>query len=118
MRNLIVFIALIVVIQRWDDIGRIFSSTPSVMPVATEVEALEGQVILYATKWCGYCKKARNLMRKNNIDFVEYDIEASKEARAQYDQLGGKGVPLLLINGELIHGYNAGKILRAYQGSE
>ncbi|WP_444894443.1 glutaredoxin family protein [Microbulbifer sp. TRSA001] len=118
MRNLIIFIVVVVVIQRWDDISRVFSSSPSMMDVTSEVEASEGQVILYATKWCGYCKKVRKLMRKNNIDFVEFDIESSKEARAQYDRLGGNGVPLLLVNGELIQGYNAGKILRAYQGSE
>jgi len=70
-----------------------------------------GAVILYATEWCGYCEKARNLMAKHNIEYFEYDIEKSSEGRAQYERLGGKGVPVLLIGEEVVKGYNASKIL-------
>lgn len=31
-------------------------------------------VVLYATDWCGYCKKTRDFFKQHNIAFVEYDI--------------------------------------------
>ena len=34
-----------------------------------------GHVTMYATSWCGYCKKARTYFRQNGINFIEYDIE-------------------------------------------
>ena len=60
------------------------------------------QVVLYATDWCGYCARTRKYFKDNNIPFTEYDIEKSSEGREQYDQLNGKGVPLLVVNGEVI----------------
>lgn len=63
-------------------------------------------VILYSTAWCGYCQKARVFFKENNIPFVEFDIEKSPEGHAQYKQLGGSGVPLVLIRGKVLKGYN------------
>ena len=102
-----VLIALVLfVFQKWDVINAMLNPPPDY--------ALEhnGQVILYATDWCSYCAKARKLMSKNNIKYFEYDIEKSQEGRDQYDRLGGKGIPVLLINGEVVKGYNAAKILK------
>ena len=69
------------------------------------------EVILYATEWCGYCQKTRELLKQNNIRYVEYDIEKSTIGRREHKRLGGKGVPLLRINGKVIHGYNEKLIL-------
>ena len=69
------------------------------------------EVILYATEWCGYCQKTRVLFKENNISYVEYDIEKSTIGRREHKRLGGKGVPLLRINGKVIHGYNEKLIL-------
>tara|TARA_B110000438_G_scaffold99057_1_gene98015 strand:- start:313 stop:621 length:309 start_codon:yes stop_codon:yes gene_type:complete len=71
-----------------------------------------GKVILYATSWCGYCKKARNFLNENNIPFYEYDIEKSSEGRDQYRSIGGRGVPVLLVNGSVIKGYSPAEILK------
>ncbi|ARU26675.1 glutaredoxin family protein [Cellvibrio sp. PSBB006] len=71
------------------------------------------QVVLYATDWCGYCARTRKYFKDNNIPFTEYDIEKSSEGREQYDQLNGKGVPLLVVNGEVIRGYNPNAIQQA-----
>jgi len=48
------------------------------------------QVTMYATSWCGYCKKARRYFKENRIDYVEYDIEKDKRAKRKYDLLGVK----------------------------
>ena len=65
-----------------------------------------GKVIMYGTDWCGYCAKARTLLTDNHIDYYEYDIEKSEEGKRQYDQLGGKGILVLLINHTVVKGYD------------
>lgn len=63
-------------------------------------------VALYSTTWCGYCKQARAFMKKNNIDFREYDIEESAVANKTYRQKGGKGVPFLVMEDKTIQGFS------------
>lgn len=63
-------------------------------------------VVLYATDWCGYCKKTREFFKQHNIAYVEYDIEKSTEGKEQYDQLRGSGIPLVVIRGEVMRGYD------------
>jgi len=77
----------------------------------SDYSTARNEVILYATEWCGYCQKTRVLFKENNISFVEYDIEKSTIGRREHKRLGGKGVPLLRINGKVIHGYNEKLIL-------
>ena len=67
-------------------------------------------VTMYSTDWCGYCAKTRRFFKRNQIAFVEYDIEKSEKAKLEYDQLGGGGVPLVLVNDQLVRGYNTGLI--------
>ncbi len=45
-------------------------------------------------------------MRNENIEFIEYDIEKSREGREQYEKLNGRGVPLIVVKGKIIRGYN------------
>lgn len=74
-------------------------------------QAHGGKVIMYATSWCPYCVQAREFLNDNNIEFVEYDIEQSQEGKEQHKRLGGRGVPVFLINGEVVKGFNQSKIL-------
>lgn len=67
-------------------------------------------IVLYGAVWCGYCEQTRQLLASHNVDYCEYDIERSAEGYKQYQSLGGGGVPLVLFNGEVIHGYNKPEI--------
>ena len=77
------------------------------------VRAQEQDVILYSTAWCGYCRKTRVFLEKNGIGYQEYDIEKSATARQQYNELNGNGVPLLVVNSEIIRGYSPNAIVNA-----
>lgn len=78
-----------------------------------EIPSHSSEVILYSTSWCGYCAKTRKYFEDNQIPFVEYDVEKSSEGREQYHNLNGKGVPLLVVNGEVIRGFNPAAIKQA-----
>ena len=98
-KYLLVLVALGVFLN-WSKLRDEFSPPPDF-----SAQHPEG-VVLYATDWCGYCKKAREFFKQNNIAFVEYDIEKSAEGKAQYDQLRGSGIPLVVIRGEVLRGYD------------
>ncbi len=61
---------------------------------------------MYSTSWCGYCRKAREYFRTRGIALIEYDIEIDAAAAERKRQIDIRpGVPLVVINGQLIHGY-------------
>lgn len=63
-------------------------------------------VTMYSTSWCGYCRKARRYFNARNIKFKEHGIEKSRWARAQYNKLGGSGVPLIVVGGSIMRGFS------------
>lgn len=73
------------------------------------------QVVMYATEWCGYCKKARRYFRNNNIAFVEYDIEKDAVAKQAYDRIGGRGVPVILVGQRRMNGFSEAGFKQIYQ---
>lgn len=108
MKKWFLIVAALVLVQEWDRITVAFVQPESIPGVGP------GDVVLYATSWCGYCEKTRQFLRARGVPFVEHDIERSAEGRRQYQALNGRGVPLLVIRGTMIvHGYSPKEILRA-----
>jgi glutaredoxin len=65
------------------------------------------QVELYATNWCPHCRKAEDFLRANGIEYIKFDIEQDKAAAARKSQLDQrKGVPVALINGQVLYGFS------------
>ncbi|MBL0163822.1 MAG: hypothetical protein IPP82_09335 [Xanthomonadales bacterium] len=67
-------------------------------------------VVMYATKACPYCVKARDFFTSRKVAWDERDIESSPAARTEWISLGGVGTPLILINGKKINGYSESAI--------
>ncbi|TBU72650.1 NrdH-redoxin [Pseudomonas daroniae] len=107
MKRILLILAVLATWQHWDRIEPLLFGN-------SERVAGQGEVILYATSWCGYCAKTREFLGERGIAYTELDIEKSSEARRAYDALGGRGVPVLNVNGTVIHGYNPQGILAAY----
>lgn len=83
-----------------------FSATlVSAQGIPTPVQAPEGTV-MYATAWCPYCAKARAYFARKGIRYTERDVEKSPGALAEFRKLGGKGVPLIVHNGEILRGFS------------
>ena len=68
--------------------------------------AQAGEVVLYGTASCGYCRKARYFLNKNNIPFTDLDVEKSADARRDFERLGGSGVPVVTVGSKVVHGYD------------
>ena len=106
-----IFVAILLVLFQFRDELFSFHS-----PAPEYAAQHEERVILYATQWCAYCKKTRKFLEQNNIPYYEYDVESSSEGYDQFKALGGRGVPLLLVNGKVIKGFDTKRILKYLGG--
>ncbi len=106
MKKIFAIAIVILVIQKWEVISDFVSPPPNYSFVNNS------KVVLYTTSWCGYCAKTRRFLSKNGISYEEYDVEKSDEGRDQYNALGAGGVPILLINSEIVRGYDPNRILK------
>jgi mycoredoxin len=65
------------------------------------------EVVMYGTAWCGYCAKTRRYFADHGIRYTEHDIEASDDGRRGFEALGGGGIPVVVIDGTVVRGFNA-----------
>jgi mycoredoxin len=66
----------------------------------------ETKVIMFGTKWCQYCAKAREYFTANNIAYIDNDVEGSNDAMKVFKELQGNSYPLVLLRGVKIVGFN------------
>lgn len=60
-------------------------------------------VTMYATQWCGVCRKARQYMEAHRIEFIELDTDESSVARERLGELNPrKTVPTFELD-ELVY---------------
>lgn len=78
---------------------------PRVSSVGGNAAAARPAVKMYATDWCPYCKQAREYFARNGIPYVELDIEKSVAAKAEYQSIGGRGIPVILVGKERMNGF-------------
>ena len=71
-------------------------------------------VIMYSAEWCGVCKKAKRYFTNKKIPFKEKDIDKSQQARKEFDSLGGKGVPVILVGDTRLNGFSKEKFESIY----
>ena len=74
-----------------------------------------GRVVLYSTTWCGYCRKARDYFRQQDIPFDEYDVENSPRGKQDYARMGAQGVPVILVGRQRLNGFSPAAFERIYR---
>ena len=110
MKKLVFAACLVVLVMNWGKVSALWQPKVVAAPLA------QGDVVLYATSWCGYCKLARDLLRREGVAFVEHDIETSEYAKKMHKALGGGGIPVLEIRDKVIRGYDEARIISAVRG--
>lgn len=69
-----------------------------------------GKVIIYSSDSCGYCVAAKQYLNENNIEYTEKNIGNDMEARNELIKMGHMGVPVLLVDGEEVVGFDKPKL--------
>lgn len=109
LKKFALIMLVVVVYQNWGKIEHVFNPDPVTATAASKQQ----HVVLYATDWCGYCKQTRRFLDSKGIPYKEFDIEKSAEGRKAYEALGGRGIPLIDVNGTIIRGFSEQEILAA-----
>ena len=61
---------------------------------------------MYTTTWCGYCVRAKALLRSRGLEYTEVVMDDDPAFRARLQELtGGWTVPQILVDGRPIGGY-------------
>jgi glutaredoxin-like YruB-family protein len=77
-------------------------------PVAQlEERALQHEVVVYTTSWCGWCRKTLAYLEQQGVPFENRDIEAEDSWREELlEKTGGTSIPVVEIDGQIIRGYD------------
>ena len=65
------------------------------------------RIEMYTTEWCGYCVRAKTLLKQRGLEFEEIRLDSDPNFRTKLQELtGGWTVPQILIDGKPIGGYS------------
>jgi len=63
------------------------------------------EVKIYTIPFCGFCWRAKRLLKKKGVEFSEIDVRSDAEALSEIRDIAGHSTfPQILINGQLIGG--------------
>lgn len=71
-----------------------------------------GGIVMYCTKWCGDCRKAREWLDSHHLDYTEVDIYAHPQAAKKVREwTGGKQItPTFDIDGVIVIDFDVDKL--------
>lgn len=81
------------------------------LPVPSSVFPQSG-IIMYCTSWCPDCRRAKNWLKANNLDYTEVDIDTNPSASEQVKKWnnGKRVMPTFDINGVIIPNFDEPKL--------
>ena len=68
------------------------------------------KVKVYTSNTCPYCTMAKEYLKVRNIEFEEKNVQTDKEARSELMNMGYTGVPVIIIDGQEIVGFDKAKL--------
>ena len=101
---------LLKILREFDPTGA-FAMSGEEKPDAVP-EKPSGKIVMYCTSWCPDCRRARNWMKANNLDYVEIDIDKDSAAAEQVKKWNnGKRIsPTFDIGGVIIANFDEPKL--------
>lgn len=67
-------------------------------------------VKVYTSSTCPYCVSAKEYLKEKGVEYTEKNVQTDKDARKELMAMGHMGVPVLVIDGEEIVGFDKDKI--------
>lgn len=68
------------------------------------------RITLYTAPNCGHCRQLKAHMLRLKVPFTEFDISRNRRAQSDFERLGARGVPVLLVGEQRLDGYDAKKL--------
>jgi glutaredoxin 3 len=64
------------------------------------------KVDIYTSNTCAFCHDAKEFLQENNIQFTEHNVSSDLEARRELMKKGLMSVPVIMIDNEVIVGFD------------
>jgi len=74
---------------------------------------IKKEVTIYSTPSCHFCHMAKDFFKEKNVAYTDYNVAADPEKRKELIEKSGQmGVPVILIGGDMVIGFNKPKIVQ------
>ncbi len=71
-------------------------------------------VVVYTTPTCVHCKSAKRYLQERKVPYKEIDVTKSAQGAQDVQRKSGQtGVPVIVVNGTVIVGFNRPKLAKA-----
>jgi len=68
-------------------------------------------VKVYSTPTCPWCAKAKEFLKVHKVSFTNVDVSTNKKAAQEMIKKSGQmGVPVIDVNGQIVVGFDEGKL--------
>jgi len=75
------------------------------------------KVTIYSTPTCHFCNLAKDYFKENNIPFESFDVSTDREKQMEIlDKTGQMGVPVIMIDNEIVIGFDKTRIEELLKG--
>jgi glutaredoxin-like YruB-family protein len=65
------------------------------------------KAVIYTTPTCTWCKKAKEYLKKNSVDYEEVSVDGNQGAAKELMKLSGQmGVPVTKIGEKVVVGFD------------
>lgn len=65
------------------------TSEQSGRPGSSQQAAAEPSIVVYCRPWCPDCRRARDWLAQNGVEFIEVDVDVDTDARNRAQELNG-----------------------------
>jgi len=74
------------------------SHQSTLSPAKAQAARKYPQIVLYSVAWCPHCKETKDYFTRNNIPFINRDVEVDDKAMAELTgKYNSNGVPVIVI---------------------
>lgn len=71
----------------------------------------EHKVTIWSTPVCSYCQKTKEFFKEHNVKYTEKDVTKDQAAMQELMEKNSAGsVPVIEIDGEVLVGFDEGKL--------
>ena len=68
---------------------------------------MSAEVIMYSTRFCPYCMRARRLLKAKGVEYREISVGSDRDLWVEMEQRSGRNtVPQIFINNNPVGGYD------------
>jgi glutaredoxin-like YruB-family protein len=68
------------------------------------------KITVFSSNTCPHCVTAKDYLKSKGIEFTEKNVSTDMEARKELMGMGYMGVPIILVDDEVIEGFNKAKL--------